>query len=88
MTRNETIAVVKHAGYSLVLTAAGSVPIENWNPYGATRDDARTFSVAVTGWNFIADDDRPRIEDMTREGKAGGVWLVGPRPADCQQTIK
>lgn len=80
MTRNQVIAVAKKAGYTRVATQAGPVPLDQWTPYGATKEDERMASVAVMGFRFVEDEQRPRIEDVIPEdtkGYIGGTWPLG-----------
>jgi hypothetical protein len=78
MTRNEIVAAVKRAGYSVVQTATRVISIDEWTPYGCTATDVRMFCICVTGWEFFDGVDA-RIVDSVPAGQVGGIWPVGPR---------
>ena len=80
MTRNEVVAAAKRAGFTLIKTAAGVIPLEEWQPYGMAADDPRMWR-RVPSWDFLNDlPHGPRIVDNVPLGEIGGVWPLGPRP--------
>lgn len=82
MNRNDTVETVKKAGYTVILTGGGPVPIDQWQPYGASKNAPdHMVSINVIGFEFFENADPPYVLDVVREGSrtAPRRWPVGRR---------
>ena len=71
MTRSQIVEWAQAQGYSYILTAAGPVPLDAWNPYGGATKDKLVFYP----------DPNWERNDMVRElpppfGFYSGVWTL------------
>jgi len=64
MNRNEAIVAARQAGYTHVYTAGGWVRLQDWIPYGCTKEQPVWSDMQFP--NFILHDEaeRPRFEDI------------------------
>lgn len=84
MNRNEAIAAARAAGYTHVATAWGWVRLQDWTPYGTTKDAPTWASRDFPDFTVVDDPERPRIVDQPvprthrpaegRDEKNLGVW--------------
>ena len=73
MTRQEVITELKNRGYTHVDTIAGSLPLEDWHPYGL---DTVNYRPGDTPWQgeFISDSQVRDIPRYPEDGFYLGVW--------------
>lgn len=69
MNRNEAIAAARAAGYTHVATAGGWVRLQDWLPYGCTKDQPVWASKDFPNFTLIDEPERPRFEDTPIERK-------------------
>ena len=65
MNRNEAIAAAKAAGFTHVYTAAGWLRLQDWTPYGCTKDAPTWAARDFPRFKVVtAEGEQPRIEDV------------------------
>lgn len=68
MTRDETVAVLRAGGYSHMLTFAGPIPLDDWQPYGNGIE---------AGWRGVLRPDGKILDHMGAKARPDdilGVW--------------
>jgi len=74
MTKQEIISTLKAKGYTQVETMAGSLPLDEWHPYGK---DTVNYRPGDTPWygEFISDD---KVRDIPKYPTiCDGMFLLG-----------
>ena len=82
MDRNQAIQAAKAAGYTHVATAAGWVRLQDWQPYGCTKDQPVWASKDFPNFKLFDDEKNPRLEDQppertnSKHERINGVWSL------------
>lgn len=74
MNKQQAIAELKARGFTHVDTMAGSLPLDDWDPYGLETTNYSPTSKIRWDGEFIAEN---RIRDTPREPMTGfflGAW--------------